>query len=142
MTWGCKSQRGITLIELLVVIAIMMSLLSLVAPFGVNIIEKASMQSERIQLRGIIKKAAHSAFIASSTVTILLRDHRVVVTKINSADSEYIFEYLYFSEPQTLILNRNGFPSLAELAFQSSPHLPAEKLPLSFLSDLNSDVRE
>lgn len=139
MIWACKSQRGVTLIELLVVIAIMMSLLTLVAPYGINMVDKTATQTERIRLRGMLKNASHQAFISASPVKMVFFEQTVEVHGANRELTQHVFEHLYFSEPQTLLMNRNGFPGLSRLLYQTKSQPIDQPLDLSFLSTLQRD---
>ncbi|WP_299791216.1 prepilin-type N-terminal cleavage/methylation domain-containing protein [uncultured Shewanella sp.] len=122
-----KSQ-GFTLIELMVILVIMGVLLSLVGPLAVNNLDKVTVKTEEKQLQNWLIKTSFSAFNRGTPLSVNLQGHQVVVYAAtplelegNSADTDPIdlitFETLFF-QPQTLLLNKNGFPSADTVEYQ------------------------
>lgn len=110
-----KRQRGITLIELLVVISIMMTVLGLVAPLGVEFVDKARAQTEFVKLNGLIKKYSNEAFNNASAVTMVMAERSITIQQGRHEPRIIDFELLDFGAEQMLHINRNGFPGQAAL---------------------------
>jgi prepilin-type N-terminal cleavage/methylation domain-containing protein len=112
MIWAFKTNRGFTLVELLVVIAIMMLALTLVAPFGVNMVTKARAQVEWVELQNLVKSASARAFLNAQSVNLVLSGSEVAVGLDPESPVQIEFEYLEFDQTYSVWFSRNGVPSL------------------------------
>lgn len=108
------AQRGFTLIELMIVIAMMMLVIALVAPMGVNMVDKAKAQTEYIQLQGFLKKQSTIAFVNATPITLTFRPDSVDV-QLHQQNSTKTFEHLTFSDDIVLHINRNGLYSSSQM---------------------------
>lgn len=126
------TTKGFTLIELMVILVIMGVLLSLVGPLAVQNLDKVTVKTEEKQFQNWLIKTSFSAFNRGSPLALNLQGHQVVVyaatqfeqegsSEANSEDTDPIdsitFETLFF-QPQTLLLNKNGFPSADTVEYQ------------------------
>lgn len=111
--------KGFTLIELMVVIALMTTILALVAPMGLNMVDKARGQTEFIQLQTLLKKYSHSSFLTASTVEIAILETSIIMSHPSYPSVQTNFDYLMFiDEDSTLTFNRNGLPSKRKINVQ------------------------
>ena len=120
-----KTQQGFTLIELMSVVVLMMLVISLVAPLGIKMVEKAQAQTEYIQLQSFLKKRSQEAFLSSKEVRIEITTNSLRYWQNNpnnpnnQSKKEKIFKHLVFNTGvSTFSFNRNGLPSLLSLDVQ------------------------
>ncbi|MCS6191613.1 MULTISPECIES: pilus assembly FimT family protein [Shewanella] len=122
-----RRAKGFTLIELLVILVIMGILLSLVGPLAVENVDKVTIKTEEKQFKNWLVKTSFSAFNRGVPLTITLHGHQVVAfTDIHSEQPDAVsampidsitFDGLFF-QPQTFLLNKNGFPSQQTVEYQ------------------------
>lgn len=106
-----KTNAGFTLIELLVVLTLMMAIVALVAPMGVNMVDKARAQTEYVQLQSFLKKQSTLALVNATNIDIELSNGDILLQR--GENSEQIsFEHIRFSNDLYLVFNRNGLPSI------------------------------
>ena len=118
-TGPMRIQQGFTLIELMVVVVLMMLVISLVAPMGVNMVEKAKAQTEYIQLQSFFKKRSQQAFLSSQVVYIETSDNSLTYWQRGDQRTVKTFDNLVFSkEISKFSFNRTGLPSLLLLDVQ------------------------
>lgn len=125
-----RHQYGLSLIELLIVITIMMGMMSLTAPFAMNVIDKAKAQTELIALENILKKSSTKAFTSGKGLIVRLKGNRLEVIvqpskrlfQIIEQEASPIltkeFEFLSFTN-QELVFNSNGFSNANSITFLS-----------------------
>lgn len=101
-------QQGFTLIELLVVIAIMAIVVSLVAPYSSNYLERLQASDEWYQLVRQTRQQQQKAFLTMQPVVMQLKGKNLVIY-YQGQQQQHQFTHLYFAE-QLITFNGNGFP--------------------------------
>jgi len=109
-------KRGFTLIELLVVLTLMMLVVTLVAPMGVDMVDKAQSQTEYVKLQTMLKKISNKAFLSTNDIKVEFKDNVMTVSLGLDDISEIYFTNLLFSkDTKEVVFNRNGFPSVQQV---------------------------
>jgi len=109
-------KRGFTLIELLVVLTLMMLVVTLVAPMGVDMVDKAQSQTEYVKLQTMLKKISNKAFLSTNDIKVEFKDNVMTVFLGLDDISEIYFTNLLFSkDTKEVVFNRNGFPSVQQV---------------------------
>jgi len=109
-------KRGFTLIELLVVLTLMMLVVTLVAPMGVDMVDKAQSQTEYVKLQTMLKKISNKAFLSTNDIKVEFKDNVMTVSLGLDDISEIYFTNLLFSKgTKEVVFNRNGFPSVQQV---------------------------
>ena len=129
-----QGPNGFTLMELLVVMTLMSVFMALVAPLGINTVNKARAQTEYVKMQSVLKRQANRAFVSGANIELILQQNMIAIYQTpakhpperNNAssnidtwdaqdnhqpDDEYIFEYITFPEVTHIVFNRNGIPS-------------------------------
>lgn len=110
-----RRPRGFTLIEILLVVLLMSVLITLVAPLGVQQVEKARAQSEWLTLDREIGRLSLDAFLRSDFVTLAAAGKQLA-WETDSGDQGIIeFEQLFFSPAQQVTINPNGIADQSEI---------------------------
>ena len=110
-----RRPRGFTLIEILLVVLLMSVLITLVAPLGVQQVEKARAQSEWLTLDREIGRLSLDAFLRSDFVTLVAAGKQLA-WETDSGDQGIIeFEQLFFSPAQQVTINPNGIADQSEI---------------------------
>lgn len=108
----CSEDRrdigGFTLVELLIVFSIVGLLVALVAPMGVQQMDKARAQEEWLVLDRTIAALAFRAFAEGRAVTIEARGKELVWQIGADAPRTVALKYLFFSPDQILTIDANG----------------------------------
>lgn len=102
------TSRGFTLIEILLVLVLGTLLVGLVAPLGVNQVEKARAQSEWLTLEREVRELALQAFLKSDHVTVHAAGHELAWQSLYGEGGSMSFEQIYFAQEQTITFNPNG----------------------------------
>ena len=102
------ANRGFTLVEVLLVIALGALLIGLVAPLGVNQVEKARAQSEWLTFEREVRSLGLRAFLKNDYVTLNASEHELEWQSARGDGGTLSFEQLYFSPEQTVTFNPNG----------------------------------
>ena len=100
--------RGFTLIEILIVVLLVSIVAGLVAPLGVEQVEKARAQSEWLTLDREIGRLAMDAFLRSDFITIDAAGKQLAWASSGGARGVIEFEQLFFSPQQRVTFNPNG----------------------------------
>lgn len=109
------TTRGFTLIEILLVMTLMSIVLALVAPLGIQQVEKARAQSEWLELDRELGRLSLDAFIRSDFVTLYAAGKQLA-WESEAGDSGLIeFEQLFFSPEQQVTINPNGIADPIEI---------------------------
>lgn len=107
-------DRGFTLVEILLVLALGALLVGLVAPLGVNQVEKARAQSEWLTLEREVRSLALQAFIRNDYLTLRAAGHELAWQTARGDSGAMTFDQLYFEPEQFVTFNPNG---IADVAF-------------------------
>ncbi len=108
-------SRGFTLIEILLVVMLLSITLMLVAPLGVEQVEKARAQSEWIALDREIGRLSMTAFLRSEFISIYAAGKELAWETGDGEQGVIVFEHLFFSPEQRLSINPNGIAEPMEL---------------------------
>jgi len=103
-----RKTRGFTLIEILLVVLLTSILAALVAPLGVEQVEKARAQSEWLTLDREIDRLSLDAFLRGDFVTIYAAGKQLVWESRGGKQGVIEFEQLFFSPEQRITINPNG----------------------------------
>ena len=103
-----RKTRGFTLIEILLVVLLASILAALVAPLGVEQVEKARAQSEWLTLDREIDRLSLDAFLRGDFVTIYAAGKQLVWESRGGQQGVIEFEQLFFSPEQRITINPNG----------------------------------
>lgn len=119
-------DKGFSLVELLVVIAIASTLLSLVAPLGLQTVERVRSQTELVGVQRWLNRQGYNAFIRDETVIIEVEDDARMIARANG-------EVVSVKQLESLTLA--GFDAF----FFSSAGVPSRQK-LSFITDSGREV--
>ena len=108
-------SRGFTLVEVLLVVLLTSILVALVAPLGIDQVEKARAQTEWLTLEREIGRLSLDAFLRSDFVTIYAAGKRLDWESGGGDQGVIEFEHLFFSPEQRITINPNGIPNRAEI---------------------------
>lgn len=100
-------MRGFTLIEILLVVLLLSITLTLVAPLGVEQVEKARAQSEWLTLDREIGRLSMKAFIEGEFVSVNMAGKQLA-WETGREQGVIEFEHLFFAPEQQLTINPNG----------------------------------
>ena len=109
------TTRGFTLIEILLVMLLASIALTLVAPLGVEQVEKARAQSEWLTLDRELGQLAMNAFLKRRFVTIHAAGKQLAWETDDGEQGSIVFEHLFFSPEQQLTINPNGIVEPMEI---------------------------
>ena len=109
------TMRGFTLIEILLVVLLMSITLALVAPLGVEQVDKARAQSEWLALDREIGRLSLNAFLRSEFITLYAAGKQLAWETDDGDQGVIEFEYLFFSPEQLLTINPNGIADPMEI---------------------------
>lgn len=101
-------MRGFTLVEILLVVVLMSVLIALVAPLGIQQVEKARAQAEWLTLDREIGRLSLDAFIRSDFVTLYAAGKQLEWQFDDGRKGALEFEQLFFSPEQQVTINPNG----------------------------------
>jgi len=107
--------RGFTLIEILLVVLLLSVTLTLVAPLGVEQVDKARAQSEWLTLDREIGRLSMNAFLQSEFITVHAAGKELVWESDAGEQGVIVFEHLFFSPEQRLTINPNGIAEPMEI---------------------------
>ena len=111
-------SKGFSLVELLVVIAIAATLLSLVAPLGLQTVESVRSHTELVAVQRWVNRQGYSAFIRGEAVFIEIGDERRITASI---DGEIVsmkqLDRLRVTNLEAFFFSSAGVPSRRELSF-------------------------
>ncbi len=110
-----RKTRGFTLIEILLVVLLTSILAALVAPLGVEQVEKARAQSEWLTLDREIDRLSLDAFLRGDFVTIYAAGKQLVWEFRGGKQGVIEFEHLFFSPKQQITINPNGIADHPEI---------------------------
>ena len=110
-----RKTRGFTLIEILLVVLLTSILAALVAPLGIEQVEKARAQSEWLTLDREIGRLSLDAFLYGDFVTIYAAGKQLVWESRGGQQGVIEFEQLFFSPEQRITINPNGIADRAEI---------------------------
>ncbi len=110
-----RKTCGFTLIEILLVVLLTSILVALVAPLGVEQVDKARAQSEWLTLDREIGRLSMDAFLYGDFVTIYAAGKQLVWEFRGGKQGVIEFEHLFFSPDQRLTINPNGIADRAEI---------------------------
>jgi len=101
-------MRGFTLVEILLVVVLMSVLIALVAPLGIQQVEKARAQAEWLTLDREIGRLSLDAFVRSDFVTLVAAGKQLEWQFDDGRKGAIEFEQLFFSPEQQVTINPNG----------------------------------
>jgi prepilin-type N-terminal cleavage/methylation domain-containing protein len=110
-----RKTCGFTLIEILLVVLLTSILAALVAPLGVEQVEKARAQSEWLTLDREIGRLSLDAFLYGDFVTIDAAGKQLVWEFRGGKQGVMEFEQLFFSPEQRITINPNGIADHPEI---------------------------
>ena len=99
---------GFTLIEILLVVLLTSILVALVAPLGVQQVEKARAQTEWLSLQREIGRLSMHAFLRGEFITLDVSGKQLLWQSGRGEQGVIQFEQLFFSPPQRVTFNPNG----------------------------------
>lgn len=103
-----RKTCGFTLIEILLVVLLTSILAALVAPLGIEQVEKARAQSEWLTLDREIDRLSLDAFLRGDFVTIYAAGRQLAWEFRGGKQGVIEFEHLFFSPEQRITINPNG----------------------------------
>jgi len=107
--------RGFTLIEILLVVLLLSVTLALVAPLGVEQVDRARAQSEWLTLDREIGRLSANAFLRSEFITVYAAGKELVWESDAGEQGVIVFEHLFFAPEQRLTINPNGIAEPMEI---------------------------
>ena len=110
-----RRARGFTLIEILLVVLLTSILVALVAPLGIEQVEKARAQSEWLTLDREMGRLSMDAFLRRDFVTIYAAGKQLAWEFRGGKQGVIEFEHLFFSPQQQVTINPNGIADRAEI---------------------------
>ena len=110
-----RKTCGFTLIEILLVVLLTSVLAALVAPLGIEQVEKARAQSEWLTLDREIGRLSMDASLYSDFVTIYAAGKQLVWEFRGGKQCVIEFDHLFFSPDQRFTINPNGIADRAEI---------------------------
>jgi prepilin-type N-terminal cleavage/methylation domain-containing protein len=110
-----RGSRGFTLVEVLLVVLLTSILVALVAPLGINQVEKARAQSEWLALDREIGRLSLAAFLRGNFVTLNVAGKQLVWETDGGERGAIEFRHLFFSPEQQITINPNGIADRAEI---------------------------
>lgn len=108
-------SRGFTLVEVLLVVLLTSILVALVAPLGVDQVEKARAQTEWLTLDREIGRLSLDAFLRGNFVTLYAAGKQLVWVTDGGERGTIEFKHLFFSPKQQIIINPNGIADRPEI---------------------------
>lgn len=106
---------GFTLMEILLVVLLTSVLVALVAPLGVEQVEKARAQSEWLTLEREIGRLSMDAFLRSEFVTLDAAGKQLAWQSDRGEQGAIRFEQLFFPPQPKVRINPNGIADRAEI---------------------------
>ena len=103
-----RRTGGFTLIEILLVVLLTSILVALVAPLGVQQVEKARAQTEWLTLQREIGRLSMHAFLRGEFITLNVSGKQLLWQSGRGEQGVIQFEQLFFSPPQKITINPNG----------------------------------
>ena len=103
-----RKTCGFTLIEILLVVLLTSILAALVAPLGIEQVDKARAQSEWLTLDREIDRLSLDAFLRGDFVTIYAAGKQLAWEFRGGKQGAIEFEHLFFSPEQRITINPNG----------------------------------
>lgn len=103
-----RRHRGFTLIEVLVVVLLASILITLVAPIGVEQVDKARAQTEFLELDRQIGRLSMDAFVRSDFVTLRAAGKQLTWQFEGGDRGTIEFDQLFFDTEQQVVINPNG----------------------------------
>ena len=103
-----RRTGGFTLIEILLVVLLTSILVALVAPLGVQQVEKARAQTEWLTLQREIGRLSMRAFLRGEFITLDVSGRQLLWQSGRGEQGVIQFEQLFFSPPQKITINPNG----------------------------------
>lgn len=110
-----RKTCGFTLIEILLVVLLTSILAALVAPLGIEQVEKARAQSEWLTLDREIDRLSLDAFLRGDFVTIYAAGKQLAWEFRGGKQGVIEFEHLFFSPEQRITINPNGIADRPEI---------------------------
>lgn len=110
-----RRARGFTLIEILLVVLLTSILVALVAPLGIEQVEKARAQAEWLTLDREMGRLSMDAFLRGDFVTIYAAGKQLAWEFRGGKQGVIEFEHLFFSPQQQVTINPNGIADRAEI---------------------------
>jgi len=110
-----RRTRGFTMIEILLVVVLISILITLVAPLGVEQVEKARAQSEWLTLDREIGRLSLDAFLRSEFVTVNAAGKQLAWESDRGEKGVIEFEQLFFSPAQRVTINPNGIADRSKI---------------------------
>lgn len=110
-----RKTCGFTLIEILLVVLLTSILAALVAPLGIEQVEKARAQSEWLTLDREIDRLSLDAFLRGDFVTIYAAGRQLAWEFRGGKQGVIEFEHLFFSPEQRITINPNGIADRPEI---------------------------
>ncbi|TMO67098.1 hypothetical protein CWC18_01435 [Pseudoalteromonas aurantia] len=114
--------KGYTLIELMIVLSLIALTLSVIGPFSIQSIERASAKSEMLELKQQIKNIGNKAFLHGQAYKLVTKRHSVVLSKLNgNVVWTQEFKYLSFT-PLVITFNTQGYaiPGIFTVNFKNT----------------------
>ena len=109
---------GFTLIEVLLVILLTSVLVALVAPLGVQQVDKARAQTEWLTLQREIGHLSMHAFLRGEFITVDVSGKQLEWRSGRGEQGVMQFEQLFFSPPQRITINPNGIADRSAIEVQ------------------------
>lgn len=97
-----KRATGFTLIELLVVMSIALTAVALVSGLAIDSHQKFRIKAETLSLRSIFRKVSNTAFIAETSLDIVIQPERI---QLFDQDKSLVFEQKF----EKLVFTRMSF---------------------------------
>ncbi len=110
-----RKTCGFTLIEILLVVLLTSVLAALVAPLGIEQVEKARAQSEWLTLDREIGRLSLDAFLYGDFVTIYAAGKQLVWEFRGGKQGVIEFEHLFLSPEQQITINPNGIADRSQI---------------------------
>lgn len=111
-------DEGFSLVELLVVIAIASTLLSLVAPLGLQTVERVRSQTELVGVQRWFNRQGYNAFIRGEIVIIEVEaDGSMIAWADGEVVSAKQLDRLALADLEAFFFSSAGIPSRQKLSF-------------------------
>ena len=110
-----RTTQAFTLIEVLVVMLLVSMLITLVAPLGIEQVERARAQSEWLELDRQMSRLSLNAFLRGDFVTVHAAGKRLNWESQGGRRGAVEFEQLFFTPEQHVTINPNGIADRAEI---------------------------
>lgn len=115
-------SRGFTLVEVLLVVLLMSIVVALVAPLGVDQVDKARAQTEWLTLDRQIGRLSMDAFLRGDFVTLSAAGKQLVWETDGGQQGVMEFKHLFFSPEQRITINPNGIADRPEIEVLQREH--------------------